>query len=418
MRVLWVKAGRLLPVHNGGNIRSYHLLRYLQSRHSLTFLSYYDGPRDLEYERELRAALPGAVSLCTGRSISSPLARGFDYALNLPRKAPYAVHRFASRVVKEHIVRRLEEGSCDVAVCDFLDAAVNFPATLPVPAVLFQHNVESEIWRRKALTESHLVRKAVWRLEFEKMLRYEEEAVGRFQHVIAVSEHDRSLMLAWADASRISVVPTGVDVQQYRAGPGMREVEPLVVFVGAMDWEPNVDAVEYFCSAIWPGVQHQVPSARFRIVGRNPDGRVRALESESVEVTGSVLSVVEHLRAAAVVVVPLRIGGGTRLKIYEAMAMSKAVVSTTIGAEGLDVHDGEDIMLADDAGAFAEAVVGLLQSPEQRWQYEKAAHELATRYDWPVIGEKFSQVLEQVAFRRGVMAEPGFVSREWPGKVS
>src|SRR5205823_2804195 len=175
-----------------------------------------------------------------------------------------------------------------------------------------------------------------------------------------------------------------------------RAVKPLVMFVGAMDWEPNVDAVEHFCREIWPSVQAGAPAARFRIVGRNPDRRVQKLISSSVEVTGLVPSVVDHLRDAAVIVVPLRIGGGTRLKIYEAMAAGKAVVSTSVGAEGLDVHHGRDIVLADAPQSFADAVVTLVRDENLRNKYERAAAELAAQYDWSVIGDKFGRVLELI----------------------
>src|SRR5690242_317343 len=133
-------------------------------------------------------------------------------------------------------------------------------------------------------------------------------------------------MEKWVKGSHVTVVPTGVDLKKYRPRQGKAEaLDPLIVFVGAMDWEPNIDGVDYFCEEIWPRVKEQVPEARFRIVGRNPDRRVQRRASQAVEVTGSVSSVVEHLHQAAVVVVPLRIGGGTRLKIYEAMAAGKAV---------------------------------------------------------------------------------------------
>ena len=143
-----------------------------------------------------------------------------------------------------------------------------------------------------------------------------------------------------------------------------------------------------------------LPEARFRIVGRNPVRRVEKWASESIEVTGRVPSVVEHLRESAVVIVPLRIGGGTRLKIYEAMAAAKAVVSTTVGAEGLDIHPGRDIILADDARAFSQAVIMLLRDRELRRRYEKAAAETAARYDWPAIGERFGEVLQAVAEKK------------------
>jgi len=167
--------------------------------------------------------------------------------------------------------------------------------------------------------------------------------------------------------------------------------------VGAMDWEPNIDGVEYFCKEIWPTVLAKFPAAQFRIVGRNPDRRVLSFAGDSVEVTGRVPSVVDHLREAAVVVVPLRIGGGTRLKIYEAMAAGKAVISTTVGAEGLDVHHGRDILLADAPGAFADSIVSLLHDRQLRLRYERAAAELAAGYGWPAVGQKFAAVLEKVA---------------------
>ena len=397
MRILWVKADKLLPVHSGGNIRSYHIMRSLSAQHELTFFSYYGGHRDESYERELSDRLPGSVAICTGKRDLQGAIRGVDYLFRFPNRAPYAVSRFASYEVQDRLRAWFREKRFDVTVCDFLDAAVNFPGKLGVPSVLFQHNVESEIWRRHALTESHPLKRVMYKIEFQKMLRYEQVMIRKFQHVIAVSENDRELMNQWVDGSRVTVVPTGVDLQQYKPSPARESASPLVVFVGAMDWEPNVDGVEYFCSQIWPKVLAEVPDAQFRIVGRNPDKRVQKWACNTVQVTGRVPSVVDHLRDAAAVIVPLRIGGGTRLKIYEAMATGRAVVSTTIGAEGLDVHHGEDVVLADEPERFAQAVVMLLKDPKERLRFEGAAAATAARYDWPAIGERFSDVLSRVA---------------------
>ena len=421
MRILWVKADKLLPVQNGGNIRTYHVLRYLSARHELTFYSYYGGTPDPDYERDLQRQLPGAVAVCTGKRELSGAARALDYLAHIGAPAPYAVSRFADAKVRKQIQTWFRERRFDVAVCDFLDAAVNFPGNLNLPSVLFQHNVESEIWRRHAATAGNPAIGMMYRMEFRKMLRYERAAVCKFQHVIAVSENDRSLMTQWVDGDRVTVVPTGVDLAEYRPDPAefdknsdpnpLARIAPLVTFVGAMDWEPNVDAVEYFCSEVWPAIKAEMPQARFRIVGRNPDRRVQKWASDSsdksIEVTGRVPSVVEHLRQSSIVIVPLRIGGGTRLKIYEAMATAKAVVSTTVGAEGLDVHHGRDIILADDPHAFAQAVIMLLRDSELRRRYEKAAAETAARYDWPAIGERFSEVLQSVAKKKSLAVRGG-----------
>jgi glycosyltransferase involved in cell wall biosynthesis len=410
MRILWVKADKLLPVQNGGNIRTYHVLRHLSARHELTFYSYYGGPADPDYERELQRQLPGAVAVATGKRQLSGGVRALDYLAHLGAQAPYAVSRFADPQVQKQIQGWFREHRFEVAVSDFLDAAVNFPGNLTIPSVLFQHNVESEIWRRYASAVGNPAKKLMYDLEFRKMLRYERAAVCKFQHVIAVSENDRRIMMQWVDGDHVSVVPTGVDLAEYSpngSGSGSSErgrLEPVITFVGAMDWEPNVDGVEYFCSQVWPAIKVEVPQARLRIVGRNPDRRVQNLAASdaSIEVTGRVPSVVEHLRQSAVVIVPLRIGGGTRLKIYEAMATAKAVVSTTVGAEGLDVHHGRDIILADDPGSFSQAVIMLLRDPDLRRRYENSAAETAARYDWPAIGERFSEVLQSVAEKKSL----------------
>ncbi len=396
MRILWIKANKILPVHSGGELRSFNILRQLATREEVIFFSYYEEPTDVEYEGKLQEQLPGAIAVSTGKGQASLVSRSVHYLWRLPEPVPYAVSRFGSSKVRERLKKCLAEQRPDVVVADFLDAAVNLPEHMDVPSVLFQHNVESEIWRRHASNEAIGPKKLVYGLEFSKMLRYEQRAVNRFDHVIAVSDNDKNLMSAWTAAERISVVPTGVDTEQFCPGSNSRQEKPLVIFVGAMDWEPNVDAAKYFCAEIWPLVVAKVPDARFRIVGRNPDHRVQALAGTSVEITGRVPSVVEHLHEAAVVVVPLRVGGGTRIKIYEAMATGKAVVSTTVGAEGLDIHPGNDIVLSDNSVDFANSVTRLLQDTKARERMGEAARELATNYGWPVIGAKFREILQRV----------------------
>jgi len=395
MRLLWVKAGKILPVDTGGKIRSYNLARQLASRHELTFLSYYDGAPDESYEREVARVFPGSVTLRTGAPTSGFVAQGAHYLRRFPSSAPYAVSKFTVPEVAGFVTRGMREQRYDAMICDFLSASLNFPRSLTTPSVLFQHNVESALWDRQARHEANPLKRLVFELEAKKMVRYERHAVRRFHHVIAVSEHDRSLMSEMTDPTRISVVPTGVDLSLYRAARGAPPEKPLVLFLGSMDWEANIDGVDWFCRDIWPTVLATVPDAKFRIVGRNPHARVRKLESASVEVTGTVPSVIEHLQEAAVFVVPLRIGGGTRLKIFEAMATGRACVSTSVGAEGLDVTHGTNILLEDEAEGFAKSVIRLLRDRAERARFAHAAGDLAARYDWSVIVATFEASLEQ-----------------------
>ena len=392
MKILWVKAGKLWPVDTGGKIRSFNILRHLARSHEVTLLSYYGGSRDAEYETDIAQQLPGAQTIYTAAP-ESTIAQSIDYILRLPSAAPYAVRKFTHPAVRREVARRLSNGSAEVAVCDFLSASLNFPEASPTPVVLFQHNVETMLWRRMANTEASALRRLSYRIEARKMAAYETQTLQRFQHVIAVSDNDRKEMWALAPGCAITVVPTGVDTEKYQPAPSVSGNPPLIVFTGSMDWEANIDAVEYFCREIFPSVLAAFPTARFQIVGRNPHSRVRKLASSPVEVTGTVPSVAEYLRNATVVIVPLRIGGGTRLKIFEAMAMRKAMVSTSIGAEGLDVTSGKDCLLADDAPSFAAAILAVLRDPALRRSYEDNAAALAARYDWSQIARRFAEAL-------------------------
>ena len=233
------------------------------------------------------------------------------------------------------------------------------------------------------------------------MRSFEARMLAAYQRVLAVSAHDRERLLALAPGVQVDVVPTGVDLRRFHPGPDGECSAELVVFVGSMDWEPNIDGVEWFCDSVWPLVRKQVPGATFRIVGRSPGSRVQRLSGPSVEVTGSVASVVEHLHEAAAVVVPLRVGGGTRLKIYEAMATGCPVVSTTIGAEGLDVQDGKNILLRDGAVPFADALIGLLRNVDERRRIGNAANWHASQYDWPRVAERLEATLRSARSQAG-----------------
>ncbi len=392
MKILWVKPGKLLPLDTGGKLRSYNILRHLSATQDVTYLSYYGGARDQKYEREILQYLPRTVTVYTPTPVTG-FERYLDYVLRLPSRVPYSVIKFTTPQVQEILDDWISQHRFDVAVCDFMASTLNLPRRLTTPTVLFQHNVETLLWRRRAQFEMNRLDRLIARIECAKMSRYEPEQIRRFHHVLAVSEQDRHAMSGIVDSARISVIPTGVDLGKYHYNPAARATAPLAIFTGSMDWAPNIDAVEYFCRAIWPTVIEQVPDGRFRIVGRNPHARVRKLASASVEVTGTVSSIVDHLRDAAVVVVPLRIGGGTRIKIYEGMAMGKATVSTRLGAEGLDVHHGRDILLADEPRQFAEHVVRFLRDEETRRKYEAAAAAAVQKYDWSAITERLIETL-------------------------
>ncbi|MGO9085984.1 MAG: glycosyltransferase family 4 protein [Candidatus Sulfotelmatobacter sp.] len=395
MKILWVKPGKLLPLDSGGKLRTYNILRHLSASHEVTYLSYYGGARDREYEQQIRQIVPGTVAVHTSIPEAIGFARYLQYVRSLPSPAPFSVSNFAVSQVRQMVADWISQGRFDVAVCDFLASSLNFPRDLLIPTVLFQHNVETLLWRRRSQLETKWLDRCISKIEYAKMARFEPAQVRRFHHVLAVSDEDCRAMTGMVDRVRMTVIPTGVDLAMYRYDPDARITASLVVFAGSMDWAPNIDGVEYFCQEVWPLVVAQVPEARFRIAGRNPHVRVQRLASLSVGVTGSVPSILDHFREAAVLVVPLRIGGGTRIKIYEGMAMGKATVSTHLGAEGLDVRHGQDILLADEPRQFAEYVVRLLRDEETRRKYEAAAAMTAQKHDWSMVTERLVEALNR-----------------------
>jgi glycosyltransferase involved in cell wall biosynthesis len=278
----------------------------------------------------------------------------------------------------------------DLVVADYLFAADNVWDTGPAPVVLFEHNVEYLIWQRLATLERAPWRRALFELEWRKLRRQEAAACRRAALTLAVSDADRVRLAAMAPAASFDVIPTGVDTD-YFAPSGAAERPGALVFTGSMDWHPNEDAVCHFCDDILPRIRERLPHATFTIAGRNPGPRVRSLASRAgIVVTGTVDDVRPHIAAAAVYVVPLRAGSGTRLKIFEALAMAKAIVSTTVGAEGLALTPDREIVMADDPTSFAARVIDLFDDPARRRRLGEAGRTLVeTHYSWPQIARAF-----------------------------
>jgi glycosyltransferase involved in cell wall biosynthesis len=280
---------------------------------------------------------------------------------------------------------------------------VNLPAALPCPGVLFTHNVESEIWRRHAETRAGQLSGALYRQQYRRMLAFERQALARFDGALAVSDADRETfgrLYPGAARGPIDVIPTGVDTGFFTPSSATSaSSDHSIVFTGSMDWLPNEDAMQFFCADVLRRIQSAVPDAVLSIVGRAPTPAVQRLaQMHGVRVTGRVDDVRQYLHDAAVFVVPLRIGGGTRLKIFEAMAAGKAVVSTTVGAEGLDVTPDEHLLIADAAPAFADAVVQLLRNSDRRRLLGEAARALVlAKYDWAAVAGRLEDALVRVA---------------------
>jgi polysaccharide biosynthesis protein PslH len=409
MRILWLNPNLLLPLDKGGKLRTWHLMRHLAERHEITYLSFAD-PHTSPAEREGMRAVCAHLQIVPRRDpAKGSLAFYADATTRLLDPLPYAAGKYRSTEYRDKVEHLLTTGGFDLVVCDFLVPAVNLPATLPCPSVLFTHNVEAEIWRRHSEGQPDPLRRFLFKQQWQRMLRFEAHTVSRFDVVLAVSDTDRdTLHRLYQDDLQAPVVTvaTGVDTSFF-APPPVAALSPHhLVFTGSMDWIPNEDAMKYFCADILPRIRAAEPGVTLSIVGRAPTPAVQRLaDASGVEVTGRVDDVRGYIGRGAVYVVPIRIGGGTRLKIFEAMAMGKAVVSTTVGAEGLPVTHGKDVWIADRPDTFADAVVSLLRDPARRVQLERAARDLVvTHYDWSAVAGQLDEALQAAAGRRAVAA--------------
>jgi sugar transferase (PEP-CTERM/EpsH1 system associated) len=400
MRILWLNANLLLPLDKGGKLRTWHVMRHLAARHDITYLSFCDPGQPPEDHHGMREVCADLHTIPRSDPAKGTARFYLDAAKYLVDAVPYGVAKYRSDAFRTTLERLLRDRRFDAIVCDFLVPVVNLPDPLPCPAILFTHNVEAEIWRRHAQNAGNPVARFLLAQQWKRMLRFEKDALARFDLALAVSNADRdTFQRLYPDALQTPahVVQTGVDTSYFVPSPAP-ERRAHLVFTGSMDWLPNEDGMQYFVREILPRIRQVEPDATLSIIGRAPTPAVRRLaDAPGVEVTGRVDDVRPHIAAGAVYVVPLRIGGGTRLKIFEAMAMGKAVVSTTVGAEGLPVTSGRNIVVADEPARFAQAVVHMIRDVDARRQIEAEARRIVVeRYDWSAVAQDFEEALARV----------------------
>jgi sugar transferase (PEP-CTERM/EpsH1 system associated) len=396
MKILWVKSDFLHPSTRGGRIRTLEILKRLHRRHEIHYVAfvYPDQPEALGRASEYSSrAYPVPLKLSARRSPAFWL----QAAGALFSALPLAVSRYRSAEMRRLVSDLRRSHRFDAVVCDFLVPAPNLDKL--EDCILFQHNVETLIWERHAEQAGDPLRRFYFRLQARRMAALEARVCRQVKHIVAVSEVDAGLLRSRFGASRVTVVPTGVDLDYFAPPPSPPPAADFV-FVGAMDWMANIDGVSFFVREVLPLIRRRHPACTLVIAGRDPAPEVRTLAGGDarIRITGTVEDVRPYLWGSSVSIVPLRIGGGTRLKIYEAMAAQVPVVSTSVGAEGLDVRSPDHFLLADTPEGFAAACVELLDSPARRRELARAAWEwIAARYSWDQIARRFEGVLERNA---------------------
>lgn len=398
MKILWVRSGGFLPLDTGGKIRSFSIARELARRHEVDLFAFY---QSLTPDPHYQLRDPFAQVECMPLEYHERASVGdmLAYAANTFTATPYQMRKYCHPLALHRLRKLLQDKHYDALLCDFLVTAGVVPWELRIPTVIFTHNVEAVIWQRHFMVKQNPLWKLVaWR-EYKTLARAERKFTDMADHVLTVSDEDRKAFLEFLPEEKVTTIPTGVDLDYFQpvdsAGSGRS-----LVFTGSMDWLPNEDGIIYFCTEVLPLIQQRIPDVTLTVVGRKPTRKVLALaeNNPALRVTGRVEDIRPYVKDAAVYIVPLRIGGGTRIKIFEAMAMAKPVISTTIGAEGLPVEQGESIVLADTPKDFADRTVDLLTRPAERQRIGKAARALVeTQYGWSEVTNVLEDVLVQVS---------------------
>ena len=375
--MLFVSPTFLYPIDTGGRIRTTQVLRGLSGgRFDVVLGSPATADELRRHEGQMKALCSRYFSWQVGpRNAWFRLAR----MRHLVDELPIPVVTDYSRSGAAAIAAELKRGP-SVALFDFPHSMVLAPERVDVPLVLFTHNVEAEIFARHEAVAADPLRRAIWRNQHRKMSRFERRVVERADLVIGVSERDCEFLRSEYGAMRTVVIPTGTDIEffDYQA-PGR---EPCIVFCGSMDWMANIEGIEWFMDAVWPLVAEAQPAARMRVVGRSPPASlVRRAEQwgDRWEFTGWVDDVRPHVQGGSAFVIPLRVAGGTRLKVFEAMSMGVPVVSTAIGVEGLPLEDGRHYLEADEPAELAAALVSTLQDAELRNRLSFAGRDYVER---------------------------------------
>lgn len=372
-RLLFVSPRFLFPTDQGGKIRTTQILKGMKGgRFEIVLASPVPAGGEQRFAGELKQVCDRFVSwpeINSGRL--SSLLRLRHLAVSEPVSVASDRSAAGMRVIEAEMSRKPS-----VAVFDFLHSVVIAPDALPCPGVLFTHNVEAEIFERHAKVAADPVKRAIWRSQFRKMDAFERAAVQRFETVVAVSERDAAAFTKMAGAGEIATITTGVDLDFFSyAPPGDEE---HIVFTGAMDWLANIDGIEFLMQEVWPLIARRRPQAKMTVVGRNPaPSLIERAKSRNLPwtFTGFVDDIRPYVHGAAAYVVPLRVGGGTRIKVYEAMAMGVPLVSTDLGVEGLALTPDEHYLHGESPEALADALARLLEDRDLRQRLSRQARQ-------------------------------------------
>lgn len=367
------------PATDGGKIVTYNTLKYMNKKGIKNILITFN---NFNVESELNNI--AEVNIVKKNTINNPI----KMFLNLFSYMPYNISKYKDKRVNEIIDEILEREKIDIIYIDHLHMAIyakyisrKYPN---IKLVLRQHNVETTIMNRFYKNQTNLLVKVYAYIQYIKLKKYESKITDFFDLLLMLTDNDKLRMEKMCKNKRVKTISAGVDTERYYSSINIEN--DSIVFLGAMNWLPNEDGVLWFVNNVLDKIIEKKPNVKFYIVGKNPSEKIKKLQNNNIIVTGFVEDDRMYIEKASVFIVPLRIGGGMRIKILNSMAMNKCIVSTTIGAEGIDVVNDKEIYIEDNADMFAEKILYAMNNHKKSNEIGKNARKkIVEKYSWEAI---------------------------------
>jgi len=401
LNILFLSTENPFPPNSGHRLRTYNTLRDAALRHNVFFLGFAKSMEDLQYTESLREFCKSADVFVIPDDISKKSLMK-SLILNLFSILPYTAQKYYTKDMRRRMGEILEGNRIDIVHFDMLHLA-RYRHDIPaLPTVMIEHNVESLRLKRLAMNSSNPVLKIFLYLQYMKLYSFEKRECSRFNVCAPVSEYDRDCISEMSPSANLRVVPNGVDTKYF--SPGKEKIVPKsLVWVGGMKDLYNREAVEYFCRFIFPLIMRDVPDVKFIAIGKSPAPTLEELArtNHNIKIPGFVEDIRKVMREAAVYIAPMKSGGGTKLKVLNALSMAKPLVTTSVGAEGIDITDGVHFMLADDAVTFAAKTVKLLNNPALAKKLgDNGRKRMIEKYSWDIIGRQMDDIYNELAGRK------------------
>lgn len=399
MNILWLSHNIPYPPKTGVLQRNYNLLKQASKIGNIYLVAVYQrGILPIKYDfTEVKRELG---NFCKHIEIvdlpidSSKTVLFWTILKSIFTVDPFTINWLKSGKMRNIIRRTASKAEFDIIHFDTISLAEYFNDVGKAPKILNHHNMESHLLMRRSIIEKNILKKIYYKMEGHKLKYYEKSHCGKFDVNFTVSEDDKQLLQSLIPGKRIEVVPNGVDIEYFRRG----EIEPVprsIIFAGGMNWYPNLDAIVYFCHEVWPLLKREYPDISFTVVGAHPPSAVleMAEKDPSIKVTGFVDDVRHYFSCSEIYVCPMRDGGGTRLKILDTLSMETALVSTTMGCEGIDVVPEKNVLIADNPTQFVNQISRIFEDVTLRRKLGAEGRKLvAGRYAWEVIGSKLKDI--------------------------